>query len=51
MAKTRIALELGMGTSLRRHDYTKGGVPCRGGRVVAQFLESCRSLALKRQIC
>ena len=22
MAKTRIALELGMGTSLRRHDYT-----------------------------
>ena len=23
MAKTRIALELGMGTSLRRHDYTK----------------------------
>ena len=27
MAKTRIALELGMGTSLRRHDYTKAA--CR----------------------
>ena len=27
MAKTRIALELGMGTSLRRHDYTEAA--CR----------------------
>ena len=27
MAKTRIAIELGMGTSLRRHDYTKAA--CR----------------------
>ena len=27
MAKTRIALELGMGTSLRRHNYTKAA--CR----------------------
>jgi uncharacterized protein (TIGR02058 family) len=27
MAKTRIALELGMGTSLRRHDYTRAA--CR----------------------
>jgi len=27
MAKTRIAMELGMGTSLRRHDYTKAA--CR----------------------
>ena len=27
MAKTRIALEVGMGTSLRRHDYTKAA--CR----------------------
>ena len=27
MAKTRIALELGIGTSLRRHDYTKAA--CR----------------------
>ena len=27
MAKTRIVLELGMGTSLRRHDYTKAA--CR----------------------
>ena len=27
MAKTRIALQLGMGTSLRRHDYTKAA--CR----------------------
>ena len=27
MARTRIALELGMGTSLRRHDYTKAA--CR----------------------
>ena len=27
MAKTRIAVELGMGTSLRRHDYTKAA--CR----------------------
>ena len=27
MAKTRIALELGMGTSLRRQDYTKAA--CR----------------------
>ena len=27
MAKTRIVIELGMGTSLRRHDYTKAA--CR----------------------
>ena len=46
MAKKRVAMELGMGTSLRRQDYTKAAVRALQDTPMAQLPDNGRCLRL-----